>query len=596
VSGEPSQHPTPLAAPSVAESGEGAGGRLLEVRELRVSFDTEAGPVRAVDGVSFAVAAGEVVALVGESGSGKSVTAMSLLGLTRPLGARVSGRATFEGTDLIGASDNELRRIRGGRAAMVFQDPMSSLNPVLRVGDQIAEQIRAHERTTTRAQALERAGELMERVGIGEAGAVGPGRAGRARLGGAGLAGAGGAGLNPRVRAFPHELSGGMRQRVMIAMALSCSPSLLIADEPTTALDVTTQAQILALLRELRAQTGVAILLVTHDLGIVADIADRILVMRSGQLVEQGSAEEIAGAARHPYTQSLLTAHRTRLARTPRRGGAPLLETRELTVHFPASGGRAARPRAGHAHVQALDGVSLTLYEGETLGVVGESGCGKTTLLRCLVRLQKPTSGTVSFRGTDMTHASRRRLIPVRRELQMVFQDPQASLNPRRRVDWILQTGLRLRNVPRAQWRARAGELLLRVGLGGEHLERFPHELSGGERQRVGIARALSCEPLALVLDEPVSSLDASLRAQVLELLARLQEELQLSYLLVAHDLGVVRDVSDRVAVMRAGRVVEEAPTAELFGAPKHPYTRELLAAGGLENGSLPTPQVRSAG
>ncbi|MFI5010287.1 MAG: ATP-binding cassette domain-containing protein, partial [Solirubrobacterales bacterium] len=395
-------------------------------------------------------------------------------------------------------------------------------------------------------------------------------------------AGAGGAGLNPRVRAFPHELSGGMRQRVMIAMALSCSPSLLIADEPTTALDVTTQAQILALLRELRAQTGVAILLVTHDLGIVADLADRILVMRSGQLVEQGSAEEIADAARHPYTQSLLTAHRTRLARAPRRGGEPLLETRELGVRFD--------------RVQALDGVSLTLHEGETLGVVGESGCGKTTLLRCLVRLQKPTSGTVSFRGTDMTHASRRRLIPVRRELQMVFQDSQASLNPRRRVDWILDTGLRLRNVPRAQWRGRAEELLQRVGLGGEHLERFPHELSGGERQRVGIARALSCEPLALLLDEPVSSLDASIRAQVLELLARLQEELRLSYLLVAHDLDVVRDVSDRVAVMRAGRVVEEAPTAELFGAPKHPYTRELLAAGGLENRSLPTPQVRSAG
>jgi peptide/nickel transport system ATP-binding protein len=520
---------------------------LLEVHELRVSFDTEDGSLKAVDGVSFGVAPGEVVALVGESGSGKSITAMSLLGLTRPLGAHVAGRAIFEGLDLIGASEVQLRRIRGGRAAMIFQDPMSSLNPVMRVGDQIAEQIRAHERNTTRAQALERASELLERVGIERA--------------------------RERVRAFPHELSGGMRQRVMIAMALSCSPSLLIADEPTTALDVSTQAQILALLRELRAQTGVAILLVTHDLGIVADMADRILVMRAGKLVEQGPAEEIVEAARDPYTQSLLAAHRTRLVRTPRTGGAPLLETHELTVRFPASGGGIGGARAGGAdgragEVRALDGVSLTLHEGETLGVVGESGCGKTTLLRCLVRLQQPASGRVIFRGEDITKASRRGLIPVRRELQMVFQDPQASLNPRRRVDWILTTGLRLRDVPRAQWRARSLELLERVGLAEGHLERFPQELSGGERQRVGIARALSCEPLALVLDEPVSSLDASIRAQVLELLVGLQDELNLSYLLVSHDLAVVRDVSDRVVRMHRGRVVETVPAAALFAGP----------------------------
>ena len=534
------------------------------MHELRVSFDTEEGPLKAVDGVSFGVAPGEVVALVGESGSGKSVSAMSLLGLMRPLGARVSGRATFEGLDLIGASEEQLRRIRGGRAAMIFQDPMSSLNPVMRVGDQIAEQIRAHERNTTRAQALERASELLQRVGVGTAGGTVEGASGARRR-------AGGVGLNPRLRAFPHELSGGMRQRVMIAMALSCSPSLLIADEPTTALDVATQTQILDLLRELRAQTGVAILLVTHDLGIVADIADRILVMRSGKLVEQGPAQEIVDAARHPYTQSLLAAHRTRLTRTPRTGGAPLLEAHELTVRFPTSGsgigGRARSDSAnGHAgEVRALDGVSLTLHEGETLGVVGESGCGKTTLLRCLVRLQRPTSGRVVFRGEDITEASRRRLIPVRRELQMVFQDPQASLNPRRRVDWILSTGLRLREVPRARRRGRSLELLERVGLAEEHLGRFPHELSGGERQRVGIARALSCEPRALVLDEPVSSLDASIRAQVLELLVRLQEELNLSYLLVSHDLEVVRDVSDRVVRMHRGRVVETLAAAELF-------------------------------
>jgi peptide/nickel transport system ATP-binding protein len=559
LSPQPTFFVTSAAGATAGAGGEGTG--MLDVRDLRVSFDTEAGLVRAVDGVSFCVKPGEVVALVGESGSGKSVTAMSLLGLTRPLGARVSGTATFEGTELIGASEAELRRIRGGRAAMVFQDPMSSLNPVLRVGEQIAEQIRAHEPTTTRRQALERAGALLERVGVGAAG-------------------------GSRVRAFPHELSGGMRQRVMIAMALSCSPSLLIADEPTTALDVSTQAQILDLLRELRAQTGVAILLVTHDLRIVADMAERILVMRSGQLVEQGTAERVVNTPQHPYTQTLLGAYRTRLTRTPREGGAPLLETRELSVRF--------------GQTQALAGVTLTLHEGETLGLVGESGCGKTTLLRCLVRLTKPTSGTVSFRGTDMTHASRRRLAPVRRELQMVFQDPQASLNPRRRVDWILATGLRLRDVPRAQRRGRAAELLERVGLGGQYLDRFPHELSGGERQRVGIARALSCEPLALLLDEPVSSLDATVRGQVLELLVRLQEELNLSYLLVSHDMAVVQDVSDRVAVMRGGGVVEEAPVAELFSDPRHPYTRELLAACLLGGSETPThvtaAPVRSAG
>ncbi len=537
---------------------------LLDVQDLRVSFDTEAGPVQAVDGVSFCVNPGEVVALVGESGSGKSVTAMSLLGLTRPLGARVSGAATFEGTELVGSGEAALRRVRGGRAAMVFQDPMSSLNPVLRVGDQIAEQIRAHEPTTTRRRALERAGGLLERVGIG----------GAAGAGSRGLARATAAGLSPRLRAFPHELSGGMRQRVMIAMALSCSPSLLIADEPTTALDVTTQAQILDLLRELRAQTGVAILLVTHDLGVVADIAERILVMQAGQLVEQGTAGQVVNEPQHPYTQTLLGAYRTRLTRAPRSGGTPLLETRELSVRFGAT--------------QALDGVSLTLHEGETLGLVGESGCGKTTLLRCLVRLTKPTAGTVSFRGTDVTHASRRQLQPVRRELQMVFQDPQASLNPRRRVDWILATGLSLREVPRAQRRGRAAELLERVGLTAAHLDRFPHELSGGERQRVGIARALSCEPLALLLDEPVSSLDATVRAQVLELLVRLQEELNLSYLLVSHDMAVVQDVSDRVAVMRGEAWSRRRPPRS---CSRIPATR--IHANCLPHASSPARRLR---
>jgi peptide/nickel transport system ATP-binding protein len=565
-----------------------AGGPLLQVEELSVSFATEAGEVWAVDGVSFTVARGEVVALVGESGSGKSTVALTLIGLTRPLGARTSGSAALEGQDLLGASERELRSLRGRRMAMVFQDPMSSLNPVQRVGWQISEQIRAHQPLVSGAAALERAMELMDRAGMGRVGSPD---------------------LRSRVRAYPHELSGGMRQRVMIAMALSCEPGLLIADEPTTALDVTTQAQILARLGELRERTDMSILLVTHDLAVVAGFADRILVMHAGQLVEQGEAQAILHAPQHPYTQSLLAAYAPRPARTPRtQGGSPLeartpppapapgapggspleartspaalapgtpggplLEAQDLKVRF--SGGRRG------AHVQALDGVSLTLNEGETLGVVGESGAGKTTLIRCLIRLTDPAGGTIRFRGRDITHARRRQLAPIRRELQMVFQDSHASLNPRRRVEWILQTGLRLRGVERTELRERAAQLLERVGLQTEHLDRFPHELSGGERQRVGIARALSCDPTALVLDEPVSSLDATVRAQVLELLARLQEEAGLSYLLVTHDLMVVREVSDRVAVMRKGKVVELGPTEELFGAPRHEYTKALLAA-----------------
>jgi peptide/nickel transport system ATP-binding protein len=549
------------AAAAAYTRGAKPGGRLLEVHDLRVAFDTQAAKV---DGVSFAVAQNEVVALVGESGSGKSLTALSLLGLTRHLGARVTGIATLQGAELIGASESELRHLRGGRVAMVFQDPLSSLNPVMRVGEQIAEQIRAHEPDAPRAQALMRATELLERVGIERPG--------------------------ERVRAFPHELSGGMRQRVMIAMALSCLPLLLIADEPTTALDVTTQERILDLLEEQRARAGAGLLLVTHDLAVAAARADRILVMRAGRLIEQGPAEEIVSAPQHPYTEALLAAFTARIPRTARAPGPVLLEARELRMRFP----RARSP----APAPALDGVTLTLHEGETLAVVGESGSGKTTLLRCLIALRRPDAGAVLFAGADVTRAGRRALEPVRRELQMVFQDPQSALNPRRRVDWILASGLRLRGVPRAQRRERARELLERVGLGEEHLGRYPHELSGGERQRVGIARALSSEPRALLLDEPVSSLDASLRAQVLALLVRLQEELGLSYLLIAHDLRVVRDVSDRVAVMRAGRVVEVAPTAQLFAAPSHPYTQTLLAAAGLggEDGGRDTHRRPSDG
>jgi peptide/nickel transport system ATP-binding protein len=525
--------------------------RLLEVRDLRVSFATSAGALQAVRGVSFEVNRGEVLALVGESGSGKSVSAMSLVGLTRSPNATIEGSALLEGSQLIGASEGQLRRVRGAQVAMVFQDPQSSLNPVHRVGDQIAEQIRAHEPLVGRAQARLRAVELMERVGIPKAA--------------------------ERVRAFPHELSGGQRQRVMIAMALSLSPKLLLADEPTTALDVTVQAQILAQLRKLRDEQSIGIVLITHDFAVVADLADRIAVMQSGQIVEQGAAERILRAPEHPYTRGLLDALAPPTARRPSQSPSPsssdpLLEVRELGVSFGGRGRRSTR-------IQALDGVTLTLAAGETLAIVGESGCGKTTLLRSIARLLDPAEGTIRLRGSDLTRARGRKLAELRRTLSMVFQDPQSSLNPRRRVGATLERALRAQGVSGEEAPAGARRLLDRVGLTAGHVGRFPHELSGGERQRVGIARALAGRPRLMLLDEPVSSLDASIRRGVIELLAEVQAELGCGYVLVSHDLTMVAQMADRIAVMYGGEVVELAEAHELLEHPKHPYTQTLLAA-----------------
>jgi peptide/nickel transport system ATP-binding protein len=570
-------------------SGPASAAPLLDVRELSVSFAT--GPparpcVRAVDGASFQLRRGEVLALVGESGSGKSVCAMTLMGLTRGPATTISGSARLDGEELIGLPSMRLRRLRGRRMAMVFQDPQSSLNPVHRVGEQIAEQIRAHEPLVSRTDALDRAGELMERVGIPRA--------------------------RQRVRAYPHELSGGMRQRVMIAMALSLGAPLLLADEPTTALDVTVQAQILAELKQLREQEDLSIVLITHDFSVVAEIADRIAVMQEGRIVEQGTAARIFDAPAESYTRRLLDA----LVPTPRRArsgarvssspaadspsvespsaeppaadspsvespsaeppsepfsssssspssspsfpssvearAGDVLDIRDLRVEYRAHGRRAER-------TVALAGVSLSVAAGETLAIVGESGCGKTTLLRSIAGLLKPDAGAIRFDGG----------------VGMVFQDPQASLNPRRRVGRTLERALRVHPDSRAE----ATRLLERVGLEATLATRFPHELSGGQRQRVTIARALAGSPRLVLLDEPVSSLDASLRRGVIELLDELQDELGCAYVVVSHDLGAVEATADRIAVMHAGEVVELGEAEGVLRRPQHPYTRELLAA-----------------
>ncbi|MFJ9578509.1 ABC transporter ATP-binding protein [Streptomyces sp. NPDC101191] len=516
---------------------------LVTVDGLTVAYEDG---VRAVDDLSFTLEAGRALALVGESGSGKSTVAGALLGLHHGTGARVGGRVTVDGIDVGTANPAALRALRGSVAAMVFQDPLSALDPYYAIGDQIAEVYRVHRRGTRKA-ARARAVEVLDRVGIPEA----------AR----------------RARSRPHEFSGGMRQRALIAMALACEPRLLVADEPTTALDVTVQAQILDLLHELRRETGLALLLVTHDVGVAAESVDDVLVMRGGREVERGPVTRVLGAPAQPYTRELLTAV-PRLdgpLRDPGPArGEPLLEAKDLRREF----GR------GAARVTAVDGVSLTVRAGETLGVVGESGSGKTTLGRMLVRLLDPTDGTLRYRGTEIGRLSDRELRPYRREIQMVFQDPVSSLNPRRSVGESVADPLRAAGTTDdTRIRARVRGLLDRVGLDPDRYDAYPHEFSGGQRQRVGIARALAAEPRLIVCDEPVSALDVTTQAQVTALLADLQAELGLALVFIAHDLSVVRQVSDRVAVMRGGRIVEQGTVEDVYGAPRDPYTRRLLAA-----------------
>ncbi|MFJ5938132.1 ABC transporter ATP-binding protein [Streptomyces sp. NPDC093071] len=522
---------------------------LVDVRDLSVSFARDGDPVRAVDGLSLTLAEGRALALVGESGSGKSTVAGALLGLHRGTGARVTGTVRVGGVDVATAGPADLRRLRGGIAAMVFQDPLSSLDPYYAVGDQIAEVYRIHAGGSRKA-ARARAVEVLDRVGIPDA----------AR----------------RSRSRPHEFSGGMRQRALIAMALACEPRLLVADEPTTALDVTVQAQILDLLHELRRETGTALLLVTHDVGVAAESVDEVLVMRDGREVERGPVGALLGAPSEPYTRTLLSA-------VPRLDGPvgtpPEKASPEGEVLLEAVGLRREFGR-GKRTVTAVDDVSLTVRAGETLGVVGESGSGKTTLGRMLVRLLDPTGGRLRYGGAEIGALSERELRPYRRELQMVFQDPVASLNPRRSVGESIADPLRTAGErDERRIRDRVRELLDRVGLDPDRYEAYPHEFSGGQRQRVGIARALAAEPRIVVCDEPVSALDVTTQAQVTALLAELQAELGLGLVFIAHDLAVVRQVSDRVAVMRDGRIVEQGTVEEVYGAPRDPYTRQLLAA-----------------
>jgi peptide/nickel transport system ATP-binding protein len=541
-----------------------ASETLLSVRDLHVGFTTEGGDVQAVDGVSFDLKPGEVLAIVGESGSGKSVTAQAVMGLIPSRNTTIEGSVRFRDRELIGASTAELQKVRGAEIAMIFQDPMTSLNPVYRVGAQIIEAIRAHRPEVSKDKARERAVELLDSVGIPE-----PQR---------------------RIDSYPHEFSGGMRQRAMIAMALALEPDVLIADEPTTALDVTIQAQILGLLERLNREHNLTTIVITHDLGVVAEVADRVLVMHEGKVVERGNLDEIFYAAKDPYTRRLLGAV-LRLDQAPslraRQHAAPLLEVTDLVKHYPVKRGLLIDREVDQ--VRAVDGVSFGVEQGETLGLVGESGSGKSTLSRTVLQLLRPTSGSVRFDGREIAGLSQRQMRPLRAEMQMIFQDPYASLNPRKRVGQIVGEPLRLQGrASGAELQRAVGGLLERVGLLPEHYQRFPHEFSGGQRQRIGIARALALKPKLIVADEPVSALDVSIRAQILDLLDELQAEFGLTYVFVAHDIGVVRHISDRIAVMHDGKIVEQGPADQVCERPSDPYTKSLLAA-------VPVPDPRES-
>ena len=627
---------------------------VLEIEDLRVQFETGHGIVRAVDGLSYSVYPGEMVAIVGESGSGKSVSALATMRLLPPGTARIpSGSIRFDGQELLKLSDEEMRRIRGRDIAMIFQEPMTSLNPVLKIGLQITEPLSIHLGMSDE-EARSRAIELLTLVGITDP--------------------------DSRLDQYPHQLSGGMRQRVMIAIGLACNPKLLIADEPTTALDVTIQAQILELMKELTQRLGIAVIIITHNLGIVARYANRVNVMYAARLAESGTAERVFGHPLHPYTRGLLSAvprlDRGRNAKLATIEGAPpnlldppegcrfrprcpyaidkcltvpaliegepdhlaachriheiealagpvreaevveretvdtgaeaVIDIRKASKFFPVSKGLFQPTKL----VRAVNEVSVDVKRGETLGLVGESGCGKSTLGRLVLRLDDPTGGEILFDGEDLAKLGRHDMIAVRKKMQVIFQDPYSSLNPRMTIGQIIAEPMHVHKIlPKAKIPDRVSELLQLVGLFPYMALRYPHELSGGQRQRVGIARALAVNPSVIVCDEAVSALDVSIQGQVINLLESLQHRLGLTYLFIAHDLAVVRHISTKVAVMYLGRIVEYAPADELFADPKHPYTRALLAAAPIPDpvvertrprtiikGELPSPLNPPAG
>ncbi|WP_425961254.1 ABC transporter ATP-binding protein [Rhizobium nepotum] len=514
---------------------------LLDVRNLSVEFHTASGVVHAVKEVSYHIDRGETLAILGESGSGKSVSASAIMNLIDMPPGRISGgQILLEGKDLLTMPAEARRGINGRRVAMIFQDPLSHLNPVYTVGWQIREAMTTH--GMDKAKAETEARRLVARVGIPDP--------------------------DGALNKYPHEFSGGQRQRVMIAMALALRPDLLIADEPTTALDVTVQAEVLSLLKELQRETGMAVLIITHDLGVVAEIADRVVVMEKGVLVETGTVREVYRNPQHPYTRKLISAAPGRgEMHEPQAAGEPLLRVRDVRKRYGA--------------FEALKGVSFDLMAGETIAVVGESGSGKSTLARILLRLDEPDAGSAEWKGRDLFKLSPAELFALRRDLQMVFQDPTQSLNPRMSVfqliseAWVIHPDI----LPKARWRERVTELLHQVGLSPEHMRRYPHQFSGGQRQRIAIARALALEPKLIICDEAVSALDVSVQAQVIALLDKLRREMGLSFIFIAHDLPVVRDFADRVMVMQRGEVVEFGTVRQVFEAPREAYTRALLSA-----------------